>query len=562
MAALDSVRAAAADGLVYLPLGGAGEIGMNFYLYGCQGKWIGVECGVTLGDDSTPGLDVMAADPSFAESLGGDLIAVVLTHAHEDHQGAMAMLWPRLACPVYATAFTAGLVRRRIEEAGLADRVPLKEIPLKAKLSLGPFDIELVTVTHSILEPNALAIETPYGRIIHTGDWKIDPDPLIGETIDEARFTSLGDSGILAMICDSTNVFTPGVAGSEGDVRKSLIEMVGGFTGRIAVACFASNVARVESIAVAAAANGRQVALVGRSLWRMTELARATGYLADVAPFVTEHDVGYLPPERVVMICTGSQGERGAALTRIAMGDHPKVVLEEGDVVLYSSRNIPGNERAIYATQERLARRGVQIVTGRNALIHVSGHPCRDELAQLYGWVRPGISVPMHGETRHLIEHADYALSLGVPESFVVTNGHALKLAPGTPGIVGEVATGRVGLDGDRLVPMDSGLLDERRRMTFAGSVFVTVMVDGTGRLADDPVVSLQGLAMEESDEAEICEAVADEVAEALSRDRRGKGRHPKGEETVVGRARIAARRAVRRLTGKKPVCEVHFVRR
>ncbi len=503
----------------------------------------------------------MTADPAFAESLGRDLIAVVLTHAHEDHQGAVPLLWPGLRCPVYATAFTAGLVRRRLEEAGLAGEVPLEEIPLKARLTLGPFAIELVTVTHSIPEPNALAIETPFGRIVHTGDWKIDPRPLIGETIDEARFRDLGDGGILAMICDSTNVFVPGTAGSEASVRAGLTEVIGGCTGRAAVTCFASNIARIESIAHAAAANGRQVALVGRSLWRMTELARATGYLAEVQPFVTEHDVGYLPPERVVMICTGSQGERGAALTRIAAGDHPAVVLEAGDAVLYSSRDIPGNERAIYATQDILARNGIEVITGRNAPIHVSGHPCRGELEQLYGWVRPRISVPMHGETRHLIEHAAYARGLGVEESFVVTNGHALKLAPGEPGIVGEVPAGRLGLDGERLVPMDTPMLDERRRLTFAGMVFVTVILDRKGRLAADPVVSLQGLAAEEADEAEIRDAVADEVAEALSGARRGKGRHRLGEDETAERARLAARRAVRRLTGKRPVCEVHLAR-
>ncbi|MBT6800617.1 MAG: ribonuclease J, partial [Rhodospirillales bacterium] len=347
---------AARDGLVYLPIGGAGEIGMNFYLYGCQGKWIAVECGITFGNETTPGIDVMMADPAFLETVKDDLLGIVLTHAHEDHQGATAHLWPRLECPVYATAFTCGLVRTKIAEAGLESQVPLKEMALKSSIELGPFKISLITVTHSILEPNALSIETPFGTLIHTGDWKLDPDPLIGDVADETTFRKLGDKGVLAMVCDSTNVFVEGDSGSEGQVREALVDVIGQYKdkGRVAVACFASNMARVESISHAARANGRDVALVGRSLWKYTEIARDCGYIADVPPFLTEHDAGFLPPSKVLLICTGSQGERGSALARISEGDHP-VVLEPGDTVLFSSRNIPGNERGIYAMQNRLA---------------------------------------------------------------------------------------------------------------------------------------------------------------------------------------------------------------
>lgn len=552
-----SVIAAARNGLVYLPIGGAGEIGMNLYLYGCMGKWIAVECGVTFGDDTTPGIDVMMADPAFLQTLGDDLLAIVLTHAHEDHQGALSHLWPRLECPVYATRFTAGVVRRRLEEAGLAREVPLNELDLCAEIELGPFRIRYVTVTHSIPEPNALAITTPFGTLVHTGDWKLDPEPLVGEVADEAAFRALGEAGVLAMICDSTNVFNEGVSGSEATVRDGLIRTIAQFSGRVAVGCFASNVARIESIARAAEANGRHVALVGRSLWRMTEIARDCGYLRGVPDFLTEYDCAHLPRGRALYICTGSQGERGSALARISVNDHANVVLESGDAVLFSSRNIPGNEREIYAMQDRFASRGCIIVTGKDAPIHVSGHPARDELRELYAWVRPTHSVPMHGENRHLIEHAAYARLLGVPHSHVVSNGHALRLAPGEPEIVGEVPIGRLGLDGNRLVPVNDALLAPRRRSAFSGNAFVTVVIDGKGRLVADPQVSLTGVTADAREERAAVAAAIGEVERVLDRPR-GRGRHadPAAEEDI----RRAVRRAINGITGKKPVTEVHVV--
>jgi ribonuclease J len=550
-----AVIAAARKGLVYLPLGGAGEIGMNLYLYGCKGKWIAVECGVTFGDETTPGIDVMMADPRFLDAVGGDLMAIVLTHAHEDHQGALSRLWPRLECPVYATGFTAGVVRARLEEAGLAREVPLNELDLGAEIELGPFRIRYVTVTHSIPEPNALAIATDFGTLVHTGDWKIDPEPLIGEATDEATFRALGDSGVLAMICDSTNVFNEGASGSEAMVRDGLTRTIARFEGRVAVACFASNIARIQSIARAAEENGRHVALVGRSLWRMTEIARDCGYLRGVPDFLTEYDCAHLPRERALYICTGSQGERGSALARISADEHANVVLESGDAVLFSSRDIPGNEREIHAMQDRLARRGCVIITGKDAPIHVSGHPARDELRQLYAWVRPAHSIPMHGESRHLIEHAAYARLLGVPHSHVVTNGHALKLAPGAPEIVGEVPVGRLGLDGNRLVPVSEDLLAPRRRAAFSGSAFVTIVIDRKGRLVADPQVSLQGVAGDPREEREAIAAALEAVERVCARPR-GRRDAPAAEEDI----RRAVRRAINGITGKKPVTEVHVV--
>ncbi len=499
----------------------------------------------------------MMADIGFIDAIRKDLLGLVLTHAHEDHQGAVSRLWPRLDCPVYATGFTAGLVRARLAETGLDREVPLHELDLGAEVTLGPFRIRYVTVTHSIPEPNALAIETPFGRLVHTGDWKLDPEPLLGEVADEAAFRALGDSGVRAMICDSTNVFVDGTSGSEATVRKGLTEVIAGLKGRVAVACFASNIARVESIARAAEANGRHVALVGRSLWRLTEIARNCGYLKGVPDFLTEYDCAYLPRERALYICTGSQGEKGSALRRISDGDHANVVLEDGDTVLFSSRNIPGNERDIYAMQDRLARKGVAILTGRNAPIHVSGHPARDELKRLYEWVRPEISVPMHGETRHLIEHAAYARGLGVPEAQVVTNGHALRLAPGPAEIVGEVPVGRLGLDGNRLVPIDEAMMAARRRAAFSGNAFVTVVMDRKGRLAADPEISLTNVAKDAEEEREAIAAARDEVARVMARpQRRGHYEDLTPQETI----RRAVRRAVNRLTGKKPVTEVHVI--
>ncbi|TDI64522.1 MAG: ribonuclease J [Alphaproteobacteria bacterium] len=557
MSTHQTVIDAARDGLVYLPIGGAGEIGMNMYAYGCQGKWIVVECGVTFGDETTPGIDVITADPAFLEDLGDDLLAMVLTHAHEDHQGAVAYLWPRLRCPVYATAFTAAMVRTRLAEAGLIDAVPLKELPVQGAIELGPFRLRFITVTHSIPEPNALAIDTPHGRILHTGDWKLDPDPLIGATADEKALRELGDGGVLAMVCDSTNVFVDGDSGSESDVREALCEVVGRFRHRVAVACFASNVVRIESIAKAAAAHGRQVALVGRSLWRVTEIARDCGYLAHTPPFLTEHDVGFLPRDKVLFICTGSQGERGAALARISQNDHANVVLEEGDALLFSSRDIPGNERAIYAMQDRFAALGVEIVTGRDAPIHVSGHPARDELARLYDWVRPSISVPMHGTHRHLIEHAAFARALGVADARIVTNGAALRLAPGQPKIVGQVTVGRLGLDGKRLVALDDGLMTQRRRMNYSGLAFVSLAlgVHGDGGLPA-PRVTLRGLASEQEAAGLVAEIEA-EVARITARAAKRK----RGTEETAEEVRRAVRRVCGRLIGKKPVTEVHVFR-
>jgi ribonuclease J len=543
--------------LLFLPLGGAGEIGMNLNLYGHAGAWLMVDLGITFGDASTPGIDVIMPDPSFIEERRDQLAGLVLTHAHEDHLGAVAYLWDRLRCPVYATPFTAAVLRRTLTEAGLLERVPLTEIPLSGRFTVGPFAIELITLTHSIPEPNALVIETPVGRVMHTGDWKLDPDPLVGPTADEKALIRVGEAGVLAMVCDSTNVLVSGDSGSEADVRDTLLDIVGRYENRVAVACFASNVARLETIARVGAAHGRDVALVGRSLWRIYEAAKETGYMQDLPPFLTERDVGYLPRERVLMICTGSQGEPRSALARIAAGDHPEVSLESGDTVIFSSRIIPGNEISINRMHNRLSELGVQVVTTNEEHVHVSGHPARDELAQMYQWIRPRIAVPVHGEPRHLVAHAKLALECQVPEAVVVQNGAMVCLAPGRAEIIDEVFTGRLAVDGRHLVDLESSAIRDRRRMIYHGSAVATVILGRDGELHGLPIVSLHGIEPGEREDAilpPVVEAVADAVNALSDRDR-------SDDEQVSEAARRAVRRALRQISGKRPHTEVHLVR-
>jgi ribonuclease J len=463
------------DELVFLPLGGAGEIGMNLTLYGYGGEWLMVDCGVTFADDSMPGLDVIMPDPDFIAGRSDRLAGLVVTHGHEDHIGAIPYLWKRFRCPIYATPFARALLYEKLVEAGLQNEIAITEVPLSGKFTVGPFEIELITLTHSIPEPNAVVIRTPLGTILHTGDWKLDPEPLVGATSDEAALRRLGDEGVLAMVCDSTNALRPGHSGSELAVRDSLIDLVGRYDQRVAVACFASNVARLESIAAAAVAHDRHVALVGRSLWRIYKAARDTGYLQNTPPFLSEDEAGYLPRDKALLICTGSQGEPRAALSRIAQGDHPHITLDEGDTVIFSSRIIPGNERSIGRLQNQLAKRGVEIVTEHDHFVHVSGHPAQDELTQMYQMVRPRIAVPVHGEARHLIAHAQLARDCQVPETVIAQNGAMVRLAPGPATVIDNVAVGRLVADGKQLRPLGSMALKSRQRMGFNGTAVATV---------------------------------------------------------------------------------------
>jgi ribonuclease J len=541
--------------LIFLPLGGAGEIGMNLNLYGYGGKWLMVDLGVTFGDDRVPGIDVVMPDPTFIADRRRDLVGLVLTHAHEDHLGAVQHLWQRLRCPIWATPFTATVLARKLREVGLEREVPVTVLPMSGRASIGPFEIELVTLTHSIPEPNAVAIRTPVGTVIHTGDWKFDDEPLIGPVADEDRLRAIGREGVLAVIGDSTNVFRDGEAGSESEVRDSLIELIGDYRHRIAVACFASNIARLETIAVAAAEHGRRTALVGRSLRNMVDAAKTNGYLTDIE-FLDEEHVGYLPREEVCLICTGSQGEPRAALSRIASDTHPHVTLEEGDAVIFSSRIIPGNEKAIGRLQDQLARAGVEIVTERDHFVHVSGHPARDELARLYSHLQPRMVVPVHGEHRHLVEHSKLALECQVPFSPVVENGQVLRLGPGNPVIIDTVPNGRLALDGNRLVPMDGSLIKARQRVAENGVAVCTLVMSAKGVLLADPAIHLPGLVETDSDaEATVLAAAVRAAVEGMAPDLR------RDDSAVIDAGRLALRRALKSVLGLKPHLEVGLVR-
>ncbi len=543
------------DEFVFVPLGGAGEIGMNLNLYGLDGKWLMLDLGVTFGEENLPGIDLVMPDPSFIEERREDLLAIIVTHAHEDHLGAIPYLWPRLRCPVYATPFAAAVLRRKLREVKLEDEVELHEVPLGGRVVLGPFDLEFITVTHSTLEPNAVAIRTRQGTVLHTGDFKVDPDPLIGEATDVAALSRVGDEGVLAMVCDSTNVLYNGSSGSEGALRKSLDGLFADRPGRIVVTTFASNVARIETVAKLAARHDRHLALVGRSLWRITDAAREAGYLQDLPPFLSDADVGHLPADKVVLLATGCQGEPRAAMAKIASDQHPHVQLDPGDLVIFSSKVIPGNEKSITRLQNQLAELGIDLVTESDDFVHVSGHPARDELAQYYGWVRPRIAVPVHGESRHLAEHAAFARSLQVPEAVELCNGAVLRLAPGAAEIVDHVPAGRLALDGSTLISVDANPLRERRRLMREGVIFLTLVADHDGALLTDPRWRAEGVHWDAGGkEAELVTAVADAVA-ALPVGQRG------DDETVREVARLVVRRHFRRAHDKRPTVVVELVR-
>ncbi len=546
-----------ADELYFLPLGGAGEIGMNLNLFGHDGVWLMVDLGVTFSEAGAPGYDLIMADPDFIVERKEALAGLVLTHAHEDHIGAVPYIWPQLRCPIYATKFTAGLVKGKLAEVGWADQAEIVEVPLSGHFTVGPFDIELITLTHSIPEPNALVIRTPAGTVLHTGDWKFDPDPLVGESYDEAALRALADEGVLAMVCDSTNALVPGVAGSEAEVRANLEVLVSDLTRRVAVTCFATNVARLETACRVAAANGRRVALVGRSMHRIHRAATESGYLTDLPPMIDARDVGYLPRDEVLLLCTGSQGEPRGALWRIARGDHPDVGLEPGDAVIFSSRVIPGNEVGIHALQNALVEEGIEVFTDRDAPIHVSGHPARDELTQMYQWVRPRIAIPVHGEARHMAAQAEIAEACQVPEVLVGENGALMRLAPGPGEITDEVCTGRLVLDGERLLRADSEALRERSRLRYNGAALVTLVLDKKDRLRDAPHITFEGV-LDPDSELEIAEDLQAALAESVGRQPAGVRRD---DEALAEAARVALRRQVFKAIGKKPITRVHVVR-
>jgi ribonuclease J len=558
-------KSAPGDELVFLPLGGSGEIGMNLNAYGYgppdARKWIIVDIGVTFGrEDTTPGIDVILPDPAYLEEHADDIIAIVLTHAHEDHIGALGWLWPRLRVPVYATPFTAALVREKLRERGLLDKVPLTEIPLKGQLTLGPFEIDFVTLTHSIPEPNGLAIRTPLGLIWHTGDWKIDPDPLIGETTDEAKLRAMAEEGVLAMVCDSTNVFVEGSTGSESEVRRKLTEVIRRCTGKVAVTAFASNVARVETALEAARLSGRTPCLVGRSMHRIYNAAQSVGLLQNSPQVIDEDEAGTLPDENVLFLCTGSQGEQRAALSRIARGEHRNVSLRQGDTVIFSSRVIPGNETAIHQLYEEFLSRGVEVVTADDEhFIHVSGHPARDELKQMYQWARPQIAVPVHGEIRHIREHVKLAQALQIPQAIAPNNGDLIRLAPGPAEVIDQVPSGRLYVDGNIIVDTEDDAIRDRKRLAAEGAINVAIAISAKNALLAGPSASVRGLTMPDDEDFELAleeiETIAKAVFAKLNHSERG------DDELIEASVVRAVRKAAERLWKKRPLVDVSILR-
>ena len=539
--------------LLFLALGGSGEIGMNVNLYGAQGKWVMVDLGLTFADPNYPGVDLILPDLQFIEDRADDLLGIVLTHGHEDHIGAIPYLAADLGVPLYATPFTAGLIRGKLEEEGIAKKVKLHVIDKEAgSFQLGPFGFTYVPLAHSIPEGNALLIDTPYGKIFHTGDWKLDEEPLLGTPSTAAELEAIGDQGVLALVCDSTNVFNEEASGSEAEVRKGLDSVIGEATGRVLVTTFASNAARVQTLGEVARDTGRQLCVAGRSLDRIIKVSKAAGYLKDFPETIDFDSAMRLPPRDVMIIATGGQGESRAALARIAFDSHP-IKLATGDTVVFSSKQIPGNEIAIGRIQNQLAAKGVIMVTDRQADVHVSGHPGRPELEMMYKWIRPEIILPVHGEMRHMAEQARFALEKGVSKAIVQTNGTVLRLAPDGPESIGFERAGRLVLDGDVILPADGATMNERRKIAAHGLIAVTVVLDSGGHVRGAPAVAIHGLPVEE-DRPDFLAEASEAAAEAATDG-------PRDEIKLRESIRLAVRRRATQWTGKKPIVDVSLIR-
>ena len=544
--------------LTFAPLGGVGQIGMNLSIYGLAGKWLAIDLGVYFGDEEhLPGIDLVMPDVRFLEKEKKNLVGLVLTHAHEDHFGAIIDLWPKLQCPIYATKFSAALFEAKCASERNPPKIPVTVVPSGGRINLGPFTVEFIPVAHSIPESHALAIHTSAGTVLHTGDWKIDPTPIIGLPTDERRLRELGDAGVLALVGDSTNAVREGRSPSETEVAATIAKLVKAAKGRVAVTTFASNVARLKAVADAAKAADREVVVVGRAMERVVQVARETGYLDGVQNFRGADYYGHFPPDKVLALCTGSQGEARAALARIANNDHPQVTLNKGDSVIFSSRTIPGNEKAVGAIINGLVSQGIEVITDRTDLVHVSGHPRRDELRDMISWVRPQILIPVHGEPLHLSEHAKLARTAGVPKVLTIRNGDLVKLGPGDPGIIEQLPSGRLYKDGNILEESKSRAVVERRRMGFAGCAFVAIAMTDKGELADDPEVDLVGIPEKNKAGEVIDEIVFDTVVSTVENLPRARRRDA---DATAESVRRAVRAVINEQWGKKPICLVHVL--
>ena len=545
--------------LVYVALGGLGEVGMNCYLYGLGSrgarKWLMVDLGITFPEgEFDPGVDVILPDIKFIEERARDLAGIVITHAHEDHIGAVIELWSRLKAPLFATPFTAAFLKAKLSEYGGKQKIPITEIALGAKFEVGPFGCEFVTMSHSIPEPSALAITTPHGRVFHTGDWKLDAHPLVGDPADEARIEAMGKEGVLALVCDSTNAFRDGRSPSETEVAASIKKIIKGAKRRVLVTAFSSNVARIRAVAEAARESGRTLVVAGRAMHRVIQVAIDTGYLPQGFRYVDQQQYSYLNASEVVAMVTGSQGEPRAALKRISEGEHPELSLTTGDMVIFSSRTIPGNEKAIGRIQNNLARMGVDIVTDTDALVHVTGHPRREELRQMYAWVKPQIALPMHGEVRHLKEHARIAREAGVPEVLTPVNGEVVRIAPGKAQLIDEIPVGRLFRDGRLLVPGESEPVRERRKLSVVGLVAVSIVLSRKGDVLVDPEIALDGIPEASMEGESLEDTVLDAVDGTIASIPPARRRDP---EVVREAVRRAVRAAVDQVWGKKPIVKV-----
>ena len=546
--------------LLFCPLGGAGEIGanMNLYGYGNPGEhnWIIVDIGVTFADDTLPGIDLIYPDPGFIVEKKNNLLGIIVTHAHEDHIGAIAHLWPKLKCKIYATPFTAVLIKEKFKEKNVDINNHLKIVQLNGIIDLDPFRIEYVSMTHSILEPNGLKIKTPAGVVLHTGDWKIDENPMVGKNIDIDKLKQIGNEGVLAMVCDSTNILTVGRSGSEETVRSSLLKIMERQKKRIVITSFASNVARMETIFYCAEKTGRQISLVGRSMHRIFKAAKQCGYLKDIIDPIDPREAKNISREKIIYLCTGSQGEPMGAMMRISSYTHPDVFVEKGDTVIFSSKIIPGNEKKLYKLHNQLVKDGIEVISEENEFVHVSGHPNRDEMKDMYSWIKPKCVIPVHGEHRHLMEHISFAKEMQVPHPVLVENGDIVKIFPGDkPEVYDKAPVGRLYLDGNISVHEDSQSIKERKNLSSNGYLEVTLLITSKGNIHDNPILSFRGLPIYEEDE--FTYGLENEIEKITKSFKIGSR---KQEHNLIDALKIACRKFTKEKTGKKPYTNINLV--
>ena len=547
--------------LIFCPLGGSGEIGMNMNLFAYgepdNQKWIIVDIGVTFADDSIPGVDLIYPDPGFIVDKKNDLLGIILTHAHEDHIGAIVHIWPKLKCKIYATPFTSILITEKFKEKKIDISKYLEIVPLNGKINLNPFNIEFITLTHSILEPNGLKIDTPAGTILHTGDWKCAPNPLIGEKIDEERLKKIGKGGVLAMICDSTNVFSVGRAGSELDVRKNLLKVINRLKKKIIVTSFASNVARMETIFYCAENSNRKISLVGRSMHRIYKAARQCGYLKNVMDPIDPREVKNISKDKIIYLCTGSQGEPMGAMMRIINKTHPDVFIESGDAVIFSSKIIPGNEKKLYNLHNKLVKEGIEVISEEDEFVHVSGHPNREDLRDMYNWIKPKSVIPVHGEHRHMLEHINFAKEMQVPFPVKVQNGDIVKLYPGDkPEVYDKAPSGRLYVDGNISVEEDAQSIKERKNISNNGFMDVTIIINQKGNIQNKPILNFKGLPINENDE--FIFGLEEQIENTTKIFSLG---NKKQEVNIIDAIKTACRKYSKEKTGKRPIMNINLVR-